>query len=250
VSGSFNERGELDLGDGRLILCVGKKRSGKSVMARLLFATYPGDRIVLDVAGDDGPSGRDVIDLQGDCSTLPERWPEHRRDGDKPMTLRYVPDHGSPTVMEDMDAIIGLAMKHGREQRDQGKPGCCLLVHEVGVVAPPHKSPPHMRRLLNANRHYAVTGIMCGPRPMNIDPLVLQQADLVYGFEMPNRNDRVRLGEQMGWDAGELDAAFRELGPHEYLRFDANEEKPQEGDEDVRLLHFEKLPDDVVKAIP
>jgi hypothetical protein len=250
VSGSFDDRGALDLADGRIILCVGKKRSGKSILAKLIFQSYPGDRVVIDVAGDDGPMGDGVINIYGNVDSLPRRWPESQRVDDKPMTLRHVPDPGSSTFREDMDAVVGLAMSHGKAQRDRGRLGCCLLVHEIGVLAPSNRTQPHTMRALMHNRHNALTLIMCGPRPQVVDPLVVQQADVIYTFELMNPADRKRLAESMGWHAADFDEAVHDLGRHEYLRYDANEMKPESDEEDdLRLVHFPPLPEDVVRTV-
>lgn len=239
MSGSFDQKGQLDVARGLLITCTGKKRSGKSVMATLLFRSYPYDRVVIDVAGDDGPMGEGIHEITGTVDDLPTKWPEELREDGKPMTLRYVPDTGSPTYREDMDAVIGMALHHQH---------CCLLVHEVGLLAPANRTPPHTRRLLNANRHYHVNAIFCTPRPQTIDPLILQQSDLIYVFETQNPNDRKRIAETIGWHPGDFDQAVNDLGPHEYLRFDSNEMKPQDDEDDVRLIHFPALPEDVVAS--
>jgi len=246
MSGSFTQRGELDIADGLLILATGKKKSGKSILGKVLFLSYPGDKIVIDVAGDDGPT-QDVIELRGTVQDLPRRWPEEQREHpDQYLTLRYVPDLGSPTVLEDIDVVVGLALSHGRDQHHRGRRGCCVLIHEIGKVAPAGRTKPHMARALGQNRHYNTTVIMCGPRPQTIDPLALQQCDLVYIFEILNPADRARLAETIGWDPKDLDAAIEDLGRHEYLRFDCNEEKPDPGEEDIRLIHFPALPQDLV----
>lgn len=254
MSGSFNDKGELEISDGRLIFLTGKKKSGKSVMAKLIFSTYPADRVIIDVAGDDGPFGADVIEISGTAETLPEEWPEHRRPHDKdgrplPMTLRYVPDAGSPTHLQDMDHVIGMTLAHSRRKKDSGEMGDLILIHEIGVVCPAHKTQPHMRRALMHNRHNGLTMLMCGPRPKDIDPLVLQQTDLVYAFELLNKQDRQRLAESVGWDPRDWDEAMAELQRHEHLRFDANEEKPLEGDEDLRVLHMPALPEHIVNRV-
>jgi hypothetical protein len=249
VSGSFDERGQLDIADGRIILCVGKKKSGKSVMSMVLFQSYPGDKVVIDVAGDDGPMGGDVIDLHGTTDTLPRKWPEHLRKDGRPMTLRYVPDPGSSTEAEDMDAVVGLALYHGRRQHHAGKVGCALLCHESETLAPVQKTQQHMRRALAQNRHYHLTLIMAGQRPMGIATKLLSNADLVYAFELLNPDDRERLGKTVGWNARDLSDAMEDLGRHEYLRFDSNEMKPEDGEPDVRLVHFPPLPEEVVRSV-
>jgi hypothetical protein len=76
-----------------------------------------------------------------------------------------------------------------------------------------------------------------------MDPLVLGQSDVMYVFELQTKPDRERIAGTIGWDLRAFDAAVLELGPHEYLRYDANEPKPDsEDDEDLRLIHFPALP--------
>lgn len=248
MSGTFDKDGQLDPGLAIIVSAFGKKRSGKSIVGLMLFRQYPYDKIVIDVAGDDGPVGPDVIELHGTAEDLPRTWPEHlRKDGPDghplPMTLRYVPDPGSPTEQEDMDAVVGLAMAHGKKTGH-----CGLLVHEVGRLTKANKTPPHTRRFLMHNRHHHVTGFLMGPRPQDIDTLVLAQSDLVYIFEMPNPRDRERVAGTVGWPPRDFDEAVHGLGPHEYLLFDANEEKPEAGQDDQRLLHYPALPGDVVAS--
>jgi hypothetical protein len=254
VSGSFTPNGELDVSTGLVIGCFGKKKSGKSVLAMLLARSYPGDIVVIDVAGDDGPVppltrtqqlsnwaqiDDPVHEISGTVDELPDRWPEHLREDKKRLILRYVPDAGSATFLDDMDAVVALAYSHGR---------CCLLVHEMGVLAPVGKVRPHTRRVLMHNRHRQLTLIGCAPRPKGIDPLFLGQADLVYTFDVVQEMDRVRIAETIGWPAQEFNDAVQDLGPHEYLRYDANEPKPDNADDadDPRLMHFPALPQDVV----
>lgn len=244
--GTLDKNGEIDPARGVIITCVGKKRTGKSIMALLYFRSYPGDRIVIDVAGDDGPTGPEVIQLKGTVDELPTRWPEHLRRVDDanrplPMTLRYVPDPGSPTVTEDMDACVGLAMSHG---------DCAVLVHEMGRLARSGRVPPHTLRLLQHNRHRRVTGIFAAPRTKTMDPLVVSQADLLYVFTLPSPYDRAMVAENIGWPPADFDAAVHALRGHEHLRYDDNWPAPEdENQEDLRLMHCEALPADVVAEL-
>lgn len=252
MSGTFNDRGELEPSAAAIISCFGKKGSGKSVMALLIASSWPYDMVVIDVAGDDGPMPRkpgtgthDVIDITGTVDELPQRFPEHLRRENRPMILRYVPDPGSPTELEDMDAMVGVAYNHSSKERP-----CMLVIHEVGRAVPAGKTQPHMRRMLNHSRHRGATCVFCGPRPKTVDLLIIAQSDLVYTFEVNQPADRQRIAENIGWDPADFDAGVHDLGLYEYLRYDAREPKPEaEGDEDYRLMHFPPLPPDVVAAV-
>ena len=241
---TFDEHGQLDPSKGVIVTCFGKKGSGKSVMALLVFATYPWDRLVISANRDDPPfpvNHPDIIELTGTVEDLPDRWPEHRRDENKRMTIVYYVDPGSATAIEDADHMVGVAYRHGH---------CLVLAHEVGLLAPVNKVGPHMKRFLHANRHAKVTGVFAGPRPIGVDPLVLAQSDVVYIFELRNPADSKRVAEVVGWSPEEMRDAVDDLGRHEYLRYDANIAKPEnEDEEDMRLVHCPPLPVDVVKKV-
>lgn len=238
--GTLNSRGEIEPEKGVIITCIGKKRSGKSKMGLLWFESYPYDRVVIDINGTDGPH-QGVIELRGAVDELPKKWPEHLREDKKRMTLRYHPDAGSPTFLEDVDAVVGMAYRTGR---------VAILIHEVGLVAPAGRTPPHMRRLLQSNRHRQITAIFCCPRPVTVDPYVMIQSDLIYVFELPNPRDRERVAETIGWNPREFSEGVHDLGPHEYLRADTNERRPESDDEpDMRLVHCDALPADVVAQL-
>lgn len=233
---AFKPNGALDPRKPLFASLLGKKGSGKSILARLLFDSYPYDRVVIDVNGDDGPAGEGVITLD----EPPARWPESQREDREPMTLRYVPDAGSKTFVQDMDAVVGMAYAHGR---------CAVLIHEMGVLAEANKTPEHTRRALHQGRHRALTLIMCAPRPVTMDPLVIAQSDLVYVFKLPNPADRRRVADVIGWDPSDFDAAVNELGQHEYLRYDDSAPEPEPGQQNLKLLHFPALPRDVAGKV-
>ena len=246
MSGSFNERDELEIGDGKIICCFGKKGSGKSVIARMILDSYPGDRIVLAANRDDGPfpnEDQGIHVFRGGVDDFPKRWPEHLRRDREYLTLRFEFDTGSSTDIEDQDAVVELAMRHGN---------CALLVHEVGLLAPVGKQSryPFTKRLLHANRHHRVTALFCGPRPIDVNPLVIGQADVVYVFETQVVADRKRIADTIGWNLRDFEDGLDELGPHEYLRFDAREPKPEGAEDDRRLVIKPALPIEEVRRLP
>lgn len=242
---TFDKHGQLDPSKGRILSAFGKKGSGKSVMILLIFHSYPWDRLVISANRDDPPypdPQNDVIELHGTVEDLPAKWPEHLRRGDRRrMTLVYYVDPGSPTALEDADHMVGVALRHGH---------CLVMAHEVGLLAPVGRVGPHMKRLLHANRHSAVTALFAGPRPIGVDPLVFAQSDVVFVFELRNPADVKRIAEGVGWSPNDLREAVDDLGRHEYLRYDANVPKPEtDEEEDMRLIHCPALPPDIVKQV-
>lgn len=245
MAGSFDDDGYLDWSDGRIITCLGKKKSGKSVMGKLLFRSYDiGDRIVIDVAGDDGPKPsreNQVYAIEGRVDELPAEWPEQLRpDRDAKMTLYYRPDPRSPTYLEDMDHVVGLGMSHGQT---------CILIHETHRIAPSNRVPPNMRWALDQNRHRHVTLILCNQRRAHMDLAVINNADLLYIFKMRVADDREEIAKAIGWDVPSFHREVIKLSGHEYLRYDANADDPAEGEEEERLVPFEPLPADVVASV-
>jgi len=242
---SLNADGQIITTNGAIVTCVGKKRSGKTVLALCLAQSFPGDIVVIDVAQDDGPKGPGVVEWRGTVDDLPRRFPSERRrrEGER-LILRYTPDAGSATYREDMDAVVGVAMEHSTKERP-----AMLLIHETGVVAKVHQTGPHTRRVLQHSRHRGLVCVFTMPRVKGVDPLVLAQSDLVYVFELPNPDDRRQLAGIIGWSPADLDAGVAELGRHEYLRFDANQTAPEDGQQDLRLVALPALPEDVVKDV-
>lgn len=204
------------------ISIFGKKGQGKSMLAQRLFETWPHDELVIDITGDVSPKldkGRSY-DKVG--SPLPATWPV-RHDG-KPSRLVFKPDPGDPLYRDELDRAIGLAYFHRRT---------LLWIEEVGEVLPVNKTGPHGRRALHQGRHRDLSLITTGPRPMAIDPLVINQSDYVYVFRLPNPDDRRRVADNIGWDPKEFDVAVARLGSYEYLRYSSADEE---------LVHFPPLP--------
>ncbi|MBN9328085.1 MAG: hypothetical protein J0I87_14370 [Cellulomonas sp.] len=146
-----------------IISAWGRKGSGKSVFNRRLFDSWPWDKLAIDVNGDADP-GPDATKV---TTPLPGRFPAPPE-----------PVPGGP------------------------RPGPRTLVWcgEIGEFMPTaQRTGPHMRRLLMQNRHYHTTALFDGPRPMNVNPLVLAQSDLVAIFHLPNPADQERVADTIGY---------------------------------------------------
>jgi hypothetical protein len=208
----------------------GKKKSGKSYLNRLIFQSWPYDRLVIDVNGNADP-GEDAERI---TEPLPAKFPapaagvgERRR----PQSLHYRAHPGSATYREDLDRAVGLAL-YPQDHR------CLLWAGEVGELMPNGRPGPHMRTLLQQNRHYNVTALFDGPRPVFVDPLTIAQSDLVAIFKLPNPSDRRRIAEEIGFPPKEFDAeCFKtwRRGGHWFLLWDSERET---------LYRHEPLPSD------
>lgn len=198
----------------QLILVVGRKGSGKSVVARQLFTDWPHDKVAVDVNGDADPGeGAKKITVP-----LPTRMPPPRDDG-RPNVLHFRADPGDPSYREHLDQAAGLALNPST------RPGL-VWFDEWAEVGRPGQIGPHVHRLLMQSRHHLASALMCCPRPMNIDPLSVSQADYVYIFDIPNPRDRERLADNIGVAPKalmqELDITGRR-GKHWHMRWDARE---------------------------
>jgi len=203
------------------IFVSGMKGRGKSYYCRSWFDGYPYDKLVIDpthdIRDDFRRDGVDFIDLGRD--TLPVRLPKSL-DEDRPyVTCVYCPDMGAPTAMDDIDRAAGLVLR-GRDQR------AMLWIDEVGAAGTGKKTPPNTRRILHHGRHHNLNLLGAAPRPMDIDPLWLAQADLVVTYRTPQVYDSDRIADEIGYDRRQYAAINQDhCKGHAYTLFDRAEEQ-------------------------
>lgn len=208
-----------DLPDGPLqIFCCGRKGQGKTELAWMLWNSWAGDALLIDINGDALKNHPDDAErtVRIDDPTLGQ-WPDHLREEEgAPLRLRYVPDDvlDEKAYKETLDRLVGMAFAHGN---------CLLWFDEVHEGAPSGQVPPHMRRALRMSRHKDLWMVFTDIRPITVDPLVRAQADVMYIFDTPNSDDQRALADAMGWDRKEVHDEIGALGDHCYLRFIAAE---------------------------
>jgi hypothetical protein len=211
------------------VLCVGRKGSGKSQLAQVLWLSYRGDRLCIDPTGDvaqalGGMKGTRVIH----GGYAPTRWPRYEDEGR--CTIIYVPVRkANPSWRKQVDSWIGLADYQG---------GVCIWVDEVGLITKAQNCPDSYGDCLQTGRHRGTSLVQCCPRPKDIDPLVPGQADYIYVFDLPQIADKQRIAEIGGYPTSLIEAGVQALGPYEHLRLDTT--APSGSPE--RLMHMEALP--------
>lgn len=197
------------------VFASGKKGSGKSVVCRSWFEPYPNDRVVVDpthdLAADFRRDGIEFTELRGGFD-LPARLPAF--DPRHPKTYVFSPDMGADTAFDDMDRVTGLAL---------GRGPTLLWCDEYGQQTTGNKTGPNMRRALHHGRHDNLTLLLACPRPMDINGLAINQADLVYMFVTNNPDDRARIAKNIGIDVADIDQINEELkrqGAHWHMCYD------------------------------
>ncbi|MGH3414905.1 MAG: hypothetical protein ACRDVE_18110 [Actinocrinis sp.] len=205
--------GPFDPDRGEFLFISGRKGSGKSVAAGRFFDAFPYDRLIIDPTGDvsAGLTERGVQYARL-TEPMPVHFPRSAESDQVPVTAVYVPDMGSPDAEDEMDRALGLGLRNQRT---------CVWIDEIGTLTRNGKTPPNLRRALHHGRHSQLTLVMCGPRPKDIDPLCVSQADHVFTFDTPNPMDRKRIAENIGWPPAMFDQAVADLGEHEYLWYNA-----------------------------
>ena len=234
----------LDPDQGAYVAIFGRKGSGKSELAKSYFRAYPYDRIVFDSNDEIDPEGTYTLDVgpglfewptleewaerllarRRRCATLPAQRPVERRRSRPELppypSLRYAIDFTDDELMPNsrvphwlylVDQVIKLAYHLGRP--------VCIWVDEVGDIFPVGKTQGNSMQALHKGRHKALTLLMAGPRPYNVEVLVLSQSDLVCIFEMPHELDRQRVAAHCAIPINELGPMLDNFEEHGYLAF-------------------------------
>lgn len=177
---------DLDPTRNFIISAFGRKGAGKTTFNRRLFRDYPLAKLCIDVNGEADP-GEDSKRIHDVATRMPATPPE-----EPPANLHYVADPGSDTYRDDLDRAVGMAMFPKAEQS-------LVWCGEVGELCTGNRTGPHLRRLLMQSRHYRTSALFDGPRPMDIDKLVVAQSDFVAIFDLPDPDDRDRVAKGIGW---------------------------------------------------
>lgn len=187
---------------GEFVSVFGVKKTGKSSYNRLIFHRWSGDKLCIDVNGDEDP-GPGAIRLAKPLN----RWP----DEPGPLTLHYVPDWTSKSAKDDLDRALGMALF------PQDRP-VLLWLGEFGRLTDNARPTPYQTTLYQASRHYGpITLLMDQPRAMWVHTSALNQTDRFVIFDMPNRDDQDRLADHIGIERVPFRAALRSIhsrGPY------------------------------------
>jgi len=193
-----------------IISAFGKKGSGKSTWISALYDSWPYDKIAIDVNGDIDTGSAPAILIS---DPLPDYFPLF--SDKEPKNLHYKADPGSPTYREDLDHALSLVL-FPQDKR------VLVNLDEIGEFTTGNATGPNLRRLLMQSRHYNASALLAGPRPMDIDPLIIGQSDLIAVYDLPNPADQERIAKIIGYPPARFREAvleMRSLGPHHYILY-------------------------------
>jgi hypothetical protein len=214
----------IDPDRSNIVLAVGKKGSGKSEAGHLIFNTWPYDRAILDITGDARPDDPYAIPVVQPFGQLEEyrplkeqlaraaRLPWPAPDGDRlTLWIRISPDQGADTpekndqlfrAAQDNALKLGLYPQHNPMLWWADEFGRMFKKGGSGAG-------PSLALALQSSRHFGpLSLILTCPRPRHIDPLTVQQADLVLIYELANADDREVIAKNIGYPLAEFERAY------------------------------------------
>lgn len=182
---------------GHRVFACGTTGTGKSRLLAYFFATFPGQRLLID-HNDDYELGR-LAHAEG-CSNV--RGDPAALDWSK-RTLRYVPGRLDQDEYEELYKIVW----------GQALAGAKLFVWMDECLGPTteSRSPLHVRLALGQGRKKGLTHGAASLRPVGIEKMIVNQSEHFFAFITADADDQARIAQRFVITVAELQAAFAEL---------------------------------------
>lgn len=187
------------------IFITGFTGSGKSVLARAIFAAHPPPRIVIDPKDDTEATGGAYADRrQAVTFSDPARLP-------KADVLRFVP-------RDPYDAAAYDRLYRGL----WNLPGVFVWVDEAGLVLPARGSaPPAARRFVTQGRARGLGHLALHQRPVEVDRAIFANIAHLITFHLPDPDDKARVAAAMGLAPAALEELLGQLPPYGFAWYAA-----------------------------
>lgn len=205
---------QFDPDKGTFLASFGPKGTGKSELNTRLFKDYPYNGLLIDFTQDvdkhhefTEPITPELQKLAAELGAMREEAERNKTDlpdlgsftgqlletwrGDPPRRYRkyrIVPNFVAKNWLQRSDDFVGLAYLIGHS---------AVFLDEIGEQAPAHRTPPWTRQMLRVGRHQHCSMFMAGPRPTDLDPSVLNQADVVTVHGQLHELDVKRMAKHL-----------------------------------------------------
>lgn len=178
------------------VFLVGMTRSGKSTLARAMFLSAAGPRLVIDPA--DSSLTGSVVDEGGTYSD-PRRPPNLA-------TIRFVPR--DPADRDAYDAVYRWAFANFPRY---------VWLDEPEHAAPANGWPRWANTFIVQGAKRMLGHLACSTRPREVMRSLIANAQHVMIFTLPNPDDRRHLAALVGVSSTLLDAELAALPEHGFL---------------------------------
>lgn len=182
---------------------VGMTGSGKSKLLSYYFATFPGQRLLVDVNDDYelGPAAKE----EGACVA---RHPSKIDFGVR--TIRYVPARLNDDEYEELYEAIWTHVRTARHP-------LLLWLDEGEGPTTAQRSPLHLRLALKQGRKKKLTHLTATLRPVDVEKAIVNQSEHGWIFKMTDLDDIALLARRLNIKTAELAAALEQLPEYGFL---------------------------------
>ena len=180
--------------DSRLAI-IGGTGTGKSTLARWLFATQFGRRT--------GHRWRVLVDAQDVYELVPERgvWQGHGEPDWRAEVIRWVPRE---QTLEEYERLYGWLNR---------RPGVLTWNDEATLSSPQGSRALEQRTYQVAGRKYHRAHIVCSQFPVNLERTYVDQAEHLFVFQVRRPSDTEYLAKAIGLRGDDLRDRLRALPP-------------------------------------
>lgn len=163
------------------LLVVGKTGTGKSTLARWLWATQYGPR--------SGHRWRVLVDVEDIYELVPEKgvWQGSGEPDWRAEVIRWFPRNASDVA--EYEALY---------RQLNARPGVATWNDEVTASSPQSKPVPEQRHYQLRGRKHGRAHIACTQFPVLIDRTYVDQCEHIFMFQVKRPEDVDRLGKMVG----------------------------------------------------